>query len=280
MTKFRGSYARAITIDVTPPILLRPFQRLWRSLHGRGFHTFEGCYAKFADVPLTDAYDDDDFAQASAAFKLEERRYTAAIGRKVDKIGGVFLPLIASKFASECLIILDFGGGAATGLFDILDYMPGAELTKLSYVLVETSAMCRAVRDKIVPFLRDKFGTSLSMEVVDEIPSCLASPLVVNCAGSIQYVADYVETLSRLAKLSPKFFIVGAPMIEAPTCVCRHNMQKRVASWKFNRAEFIAVMRNLGYACVVMVDQDTPWNSHKNSPVSSNVSMVFHSCSN
>jgi putative methyltransferase (TIGR04325 family) len=275
MSKFQAPH-RSLIVDVTPPILLRPMQRLWRAVQGRGFHTFEGCYSNFTDVPGTDSYDDVEFAMASAAFSLEQQKSAATPKSKLDKVGRLFLPLIASQFAGKLLTILDFGGGAASGLFDITDYMVGFELSKLSYVLVETPAMCRAVRDKIAPYVRERFGNLSSMQVVEEIPSSLASPLIVNCGGSIQYVPAYRETLARLASLSPEFFIIsGAPMIDKATCVCRHNMYKAVAAWKFNRAEFVDGMQDLGYTCIAMVDHDTAPHTHQNGPVSSNVGMVF-----
>ena len=277
MSKFQAAYARSLIVDVTPPILLRPMQKLWRAAQGRGFHTFDGCYSNLMDVPGTDSYDDDEFAMASAAFSLEQQKSAATPKNKLDKVGRLFLPLIASQFTGKSFTILDFGGGAAGGLFDVADYMAaGFELSKLSYVLVETPAMCRAVRDKIAPYVRERFGNLSSMQVAEEIPMSVASPLIVNCGGAIQYVPAYRETLARLASLSPEFFIIsGAPMIEEATCACRHNMYKTVPAWKFNRAEFVEGMQGLGYACIVMVDYETASHTHKNGPVSSNVGVVF-----
>jgi putative methyltransferase (TIGR04325 family) len=276
MSKFQAPSVRALIVDMTPPILLRPMQRLWRAVQGRGFHTFDGCYFNLKDVPGTDSYDNDEFAMASAAFSLGQQKSAEPPNRRLDKVGRLFLPLIASQFAGKSLTVLDFGGGAARGLFDVTDYMAGFELSKLSYVLVETPAMCRAVRDKIAPYVRKKFGNLALMQVVEEIPTSLASPLIVNCGGAIQYVPAYRETLARLASLSPEFFIIsGAPMIEEATCACRHNMYKTVPAWKFNRAEFVEGMQGLGYACIVMVDYETASHTHKNGPVSSNVGVVF-----
>jgi hypothetical protein len=85
MVKFKSPYARTLIVDVAPPILLRPMQKLWRAMHGRGSYTFEGCYPSFSDVPCTDSYNDDDFSRAYAAFNLEHRKSAAASGKNSVK---------------------------------------------------------------------------------------------------------------------------------------------------------------------------------------------------
>jgi putative methyltransferase (TIGR04325 family) len=227
-------------------------------------------------VPGTDSYDDENFSRARALFSLEERKCANVAGKKLDQIDHIVLPLIVLQFAGKALTILDFGGGTARALFDLLDYMPGFDFSKLSYLLLETPTMCQAVRAEIQPYVKEKFGTTSFMEVVEDIPASLPNPSIINFNGSIQYIPAYRETLTRLAGLSPNFFVVsGTPIIEEPTCACRHNMRKRVASWKFNRAEFVGAMQDLDYNCIIMFDHDAPPHTHKDSPISSTVSMVF-----
>ena len=83
--------------------------------------------------------------------------------------------------------------------------------------------------------------------------------------------------------LSPKYFIVSqTPMTEGPTYARQQlNMpHKKLATWVFNRADFISEMKTLGYRITFMVDHDLPL-THKNAPgPSSIVSMVFRPYSN
>ena len=193
--------ARSLIVDLTPPVLLRTAQKVWRRARGIGFHTFEGSYPSLADVPCgKDSYDDDNLAQLIADARFENLKSAGTIKKITDSTGQLILPLVVSQLLAEPLTVLDFGGGAGVGLVSILDHVPNLDLSKFSYVIVETSAMCRAVRDKIGSILKAKLGTSSFVEVVDDIPTSLDGPLAVNVSGAIQYISSYRETLSRLAK--------------------------------------------------------------------------------
>lgn len=239
---------RSLIVDLTPPVLLRLAQRVRRYARGFGSHALmPHRYSSAADVG--DGYDDDKYAQLIVADKLRARKSEPNDVRSWYLI----LPLVVSQFIDKSLTVLDFGGGAAAGLFCILDQVSGLDPSKLSYVLVETPAMCRAVRDKIVPVLPPP-----AVKIVEDIPASLAAPLIVNIGSSIQYVPAYRETLARLASLSPQFVIVSqTPMTDGPTSTWQQfHPYRQIAGRMFNRSEFLAEMRSLGYACIFMVDHN------------------------
>jgi len=267
MADIKGRMRRLIT-DVVPPIVLRPAQKLWRRTRGLGSHNFEGSWPTLADVPVTKSGDDDPWAQTIGAAWHENFKTGGIASPTVDDSGKLILPLLASQFTGP-LTVLDFGGGPGAGLGNILRYAPGIDLSRFSYVLVETAAMCRAVRSEI---------EARSGRAVEDIPDTLPSPLIVHAGSSLQYISDYESILSRLARLSPAFFVVSnTPMTDCPTYARQilNTPHRKIATWVFNRANFVAGMKSRGYRLVFSVDHDLPL-THKNAPGPSVMaSMVF-----
>jgi putative methyltransferase (TIGR04325 family) len=264
-----GPNVRSLIVDLTPPVLLRLAQRLRRRAHGMRWHNFEGAWPTLADVPVTRKPDDDDpWAQTIGAAWRENFKTAGVTGPTVDNTGKLILPLLASQFAKQ-LTVLDFGGGAGVGLANILGYARNLDLSRFSYVLVETPAMCRTVRGEI---------EAHSGAVVEEIPDALPMPLIVHAGSSLQYVSDYQAILSRLARLAPEYFIVAqTPMSDCPTYACQilSIPHRTLATWVFNRAQFVAKMQAIGYRLIFSVDHDLPL-THKNAPGPSVIaSMVF-----
>lgn len=251
---------------LTPPIVARPAQRLWRRMHGLGWNNFEGSWPTLADVPSTPRTNHDDpWAQTLPAGWREN--LDAPARPTVDENGKLILPLLVSQF-SELVTVLDFGGGPAAGLANIFQYTRQRPL-RVSYILVETPAMCRAVRGEI---------ERRSGKVVEEIPDILPQPSIVNASSSLQYILDYRRTLARLARLAPKFFVVSnTPFTNCPTFARQvlNTPHRKIASWVFNRREFVAEMKALGYRPIFCVDHDLPL-THGHAPGPSIIgSIVF-----
>jgi putative methyltransferase (TIGR04325 family) len=186
----------------------------------------------------------------------------------VDATGKLILPLLVSQFAGP-LTVLDFGGGPGTGLANILRYAHGLDPSRIFYVLVETPAMCRAVRGEI---------EAHSGRVVEEIPDALPGSLIVHAGSSLQYVADYQATLSRLASLKPDLFVLAQTPVSGCATYARQVLStphQKLASWVFNRLELIAGLDVRGYRLIFSVDHDLPL-THRNAPGPSVMaSMVF-----
>jgi putative methyltransferase (TIGR04325 family) len=249
-------------------MIMRSVRKIWRVAHGLGWYNFYGSWPTLADVPATRGVDSDEdpWARAIAAdWQVNLDKGGAPI---CDDTGRLILPVLASQFTGP-LTVLDFGGGAGIGLANILKFAR-PDLSRLSYVLVETPAMCRTVRRQIEAH---SFGT-----VTGQIPHALPAPLIVNASSSIQYIADYQATLSSLARLAPEFFIISqTPLTGGPTCACQvlNTPHRKIASWVFNRGEFVDTLRSLGYRLTFSVDHDLPLTYGNASGPWAIASMIF-----
>jgi putative methyltransferase (TIGR04325 family) len=262
---------RSLAFDVTPPLALRAAQRVWRRAYGLGSHNFEGSWPTLAEVPATSnraANDDDPWAQTIGSEWRANLESCNGASPIADNTGGLLLPLLAGQFSGQ-LTVLDFGGGPGIGLANILKHTRGLELSRLHYVLVETSAMCRVARAEI----EARGGAA-----VEEIPAVLPRPLIVHAGSSLQYIPDYEKTISRLTHLAPNYFVVShTPFSDCPTYARQvlNTPWRKIAAWVFNRADFIAGMEKCGYRLMFSVDH-AQLLTHKNAPGPSVMaSMVF-----
>lgn len=266
---------RALISDLTPPIILRPVQTFWRRARGLGTHTFEGCYQTLADVPCGEGrYDDAALAEDIAA-KLEQLR-TPDTYSTFDGEGRSILPLIVGQLGRRTTRVLDFGGGPCAGLRLIADQVPSLDLASFSYILVETPALCRAIKKRIDPILIQRFKTASFVGIYDIVPPVGEDIAIVNASSAIQYISDWRSTITQLVALSPGYFIVGlTPFTDAPTYARQQlNIPHRhIATWVFNRDEFLSTMRTLGYRPIFGADHDVPV-THARAPAKSVFSTI------
>jgi putative methyltransferase (TIGR04325 family) len=272
------SRARSLITDLTPPIALRSALKVWRHARGLGSHTFEGCYPTLSAVPCGEnRYDDEEIAEEMAG-SLDRLGTFVANEPTFDNHGRYILPAIVAQHRGQSLTVLDFGGGPCVGLRLIADHVRSLDLSDFTYWLVETPALCRAVKRRIAPVLLARFGSASFVTVAEDIPAAIPRPLLVSASSAIQYMSDYRGTIVRLAALSPFCFIVSlTPFTDGPT-YARQQLnipQKRLATWVFNRSEFISEMEQLGYFLSFTVDHELPV-TYGNAPGSSSfASMVF-----
>jgi putative methyltransferase (TIGR04325 family) len=259
--------------DLVPPIVSRFLLRVYLLTTGAGWHVFRGAYPTFADVPAASGGMDNDWFVADAIKPIEGLRFELSHSPKGEEVGRLMLPLVVSQLLGpEKLTVLDFGGGAARGLNSILEHVPNIDLARLNYILVETPAMCQAVRSALT---RMRFE---GVEVVEQIPSKLSHPLIVQARGSIQYIPDYRATLSSLLALAPEIFIIDqTPVTDAPTFAQQqcNNPNHAVARWVFNRNDLISEVEKSGYRLAFIFDHQLPV-THKDSKPSNDVGTVFH----
>lgn len=252
------SMLRSLITNLTPPIILRPAQMAWRRARGLGAHTFEGCYPTIADVPCGEGrYDDDAFAEAMATPVEQLRRPDPH--RTFENEGRSILPLIVGQLRKQAIGVLDFGGGPCTGLRLVADQVPGLDLERFTYTLVETVALCKAIKRRIKPILLERFKTASFVDIVSEIPSARRDWNIVNASSVIQYISDWRSAVAQLAALSPDYFIIGlTPFTDAPT-YARQQLNvphRRLATWVFNRDEFLSAMGDLGYWPIFEAEHD------------------------
>jgi hypothetical protein len=92
------------------------------------------------------------------------------------------------------------------------------DVSKFSYALVETPALCRAIKRRIEPILLERFKTASFVKISDAIPSARQDIIIVNASSVLQYISDWRSTVAQLAALSPGYFIIGlTPFTDAPT---------------------------------------------------------------
>lgn len=100
-------------------------------------------------MPVTTTTTDKDPSAQTIGSGWRENLKTCGVATPtVDDTGKLILPLLASQFAGR-LTVLDFSGGPAVGLANILRYADRLDFSRFSYVLVETPAMCRVVGAEI-----------------------------------------------------------------------------------------------------------------------------------
>jgi putative methyltransferase (TIGR04325 family) len=267
---------RKLIGDLTPSILLRPLQRLYRRNHGDMSVSeptnlnqngpgrpkseaelstlFEGHYRSFEDIPRdARGYNVDDLAAKTATPFLEWLKNAGSPKAKdrVDQTGRLLiLPLVASQFAEGPLTVLDVGGSGCLGLAQILDNVPRLNLKTFRYINIDTPETCRFIREPAEAILQSKFGTSSFATISEDIPETISNtPLIVNVASSLQYVWDYHALLSRLGRLAPEIFIISfAPVSDHPTYACQQVIHGHLTACRvFNRAELTAEMERLGF---------------------------------
>ena len=268
---------RSFVTELTPPIILRPARTLWRRARGLGGHTFEGCYSTLADVPCGEGKYDDAALAENIATRLEQLR-VPDLHSAFDGEGRSILPLIVAQTCQHMTTVIDFGGGPCVGLRLIADQVPDLDLGIFSYTLVETPALCRAIKRRLEPILLDRFKITSFVEVSDAIPGQSRGNVIVNASSVIQYISDWRSTVERLIALNPACFIVElTPFTDAPT-YARQQLNiphRRIATWVFNRDEFLLMMRDLGYRPIFEAAHDVPV-TYANAPARSTFrSIVF-----
>jgi putative methyltransferase (TIGR04325 family) len=289
---------RKLIGDLTPPILLRPLQRLYRRLReptklnrsGLGPPTseaelstmFEGHFHTFEDIPRdARGYDVDELAAKTASPFLEWLQNAGGPKAKerVDLTARLLiLPLVVSQFIEGPLTVLDFGGSGCLGLTQILDHVPKLNLKMFRYINIDTSATCRFIREPVETILKSKFGTSSFVTITEGIPEIILNPpLIVNAANSLQYVFDYHALLLRLSRLAPEIFIISCtPVSDQPTYACQQAIHGHLTACRvFNRAELNSEMEQLGLRLEFTVNHVIPLTFKDTPGPFSFASMVF-----
>lgn len=267
--------------DVLPPVVYRALLRLYLLARGHGWHIFYGCYPTLSDVPCDPRGQDSNWYAANAAKQIEGLKLELSHRPMGDEAGQLILPLVFSQMlygAPETVTVLDFGGGAAQGLKRIFEHVPNPDLTKCNYILVETPAMCRVVRDRLAAIKQENFGSRSFVEVKETIPASLPHPLIIHASSSLQYVSDYRDLLSRLLALAPEVFIVAhTPVSDAPTYACQQTNipYHRLARWVFNRGQLVSEIEKAGYRLALIFDHELLITYKKAPGPETDASMIF-----
>jgi putative methyltransferase (TIGR04325 family) len=268
--------------DVLPPVVYRLLLRIYLVARGLGWHRFYGCYPTLANVPSDAEGHNSEWYAARAAKQAKSLRFELSHRPMGDEAAQLVLPFTVCHWLNgggAPVNVLDFGGGAATGLKRISEHVPNLDPAKFRYILVETSAICQAIDNRLAEIQREMDKDVSFVQVTDEIPARLPHPLIVHANSSLQYISDYRAVLSALLALAPEIFIVAhTPVSDAPTYAQQqlNNPHRKLARWIFNRRSLISEIEKAGYRLVLTFDQDVPVIYKKAPGPLNDATMVFH----
>ena len=231
-----------------------------RALLGR--YDFEGHYKSFAEISNPTTHDDVAFAGAAVEARLRNWPGPYALD---------ILPIVLAGFR-DCTVV-DVGGGACTGLSQIATSLVSP--IRLRYVLVETPAMCKTVRFKLLPHI------GIDADCTAIMPKEVKRPCIINVASVLQYIDNWRDCLIDFTLLKPEAIIISntpvwAMQLSFPTYarVQINGKGRRIPAWCFDRDE---IERNLpGYKLTYYIEERQHLR-HKHAPgLSVQASMIFH----
>jgi putative methyltransferase (TIGR04325 family) len=228
-----------------------------RAVVRRRYWDFEGEYKTFAAVPNPTSHDNAEFAEARVRERLRNWPGPYAID---------LLPLVVADYTD--VTVVDVGGGAATGLSQIASSLTST--IRLRYILVETAAMCAAVK---------RLKAKIEFVATEEMPSSVHKPNIVNAASVLQYIDNWHGALEDFVRLKPEAIIISnTPISDLPTYArCQVNgKNRRIPAWCFNRKELVGQLTALGYQQKYYLEHHQSLR-HKNAPgPSTQASFIFY----
>jgi putative methyltransferase (TIGR04325 family) len=207
---------------------------------------WEGVYERFDQVPVIGQ------GFASDAWLSDMERYTrsavAAIGNeKVPENVPQYHALLASLVASSSarpVRLLDFGGGMGIGFANVRRCT--SDGLTLDYLVVDNDESCARGRRLLKDFPAVRFARELPEEPI-------AVDIVV-LSGVLQFVEDYEELLTNLARFRPALWLFTfLPAGDIPTFVsAQRNVPGSILPvWFFNIGELVKTIEPLGYKLVL-----------------------------
>ncbi len=133
--------------DLLPPLVYRLLLRIYLLARGLGWHRFYGCYPTLAEVPGDREGQNSDWYAANAAKEVESLKFELSHRPTGDEAPQLRRFPLAQRPLADCHCA-GFWRRSRQGTKTDLEHVPNLDLTKSRYVLVETSAMCRAVGNR------------------------------------------------------------------------------------------------------------------------------------
>lgn len=206
---------------------------------------WDGIYDRFDQVPVLGQ------GFASAEWLNDMERYTRSAVMAIDN--GAAIPenvpqyhaLLASLIASSDgpVRVLDFGGGMGIGFANVRRCT--SDGLTLDYLVVDNDESCARGRQLLKEFPSVRFATKLPEEStgVD----------IMVLSGVLQFVADYQDVLTTLAKHQPSLWLFTfLPAGDIPTFAsAQRNVPGSILPvWFFNLEELKTKIEALGYRLV------------------------------
>ena len=209
---------------------------------------WDGIYERFDQVPVLGQ------GFASAEWLSDMERYTRSAVMAIDDGAGIpenvppYHALMASLIASvdathQPVRVLDFGGGMGIGFANVIRCLSAN--SKLDYLVVDNEASCTRGRQLLKDFPSVRFATGLPEE-----STCVD---IMVLSGVLQFVADYEDLLTILAKYQPSLWLFTfLPAGDIPTFVsAQRNVPNSILPvWFFNLDELTKRIAALGYRLI------------------------------
>jgi putative methyltransferase (TIGR04325 family) len=207
---------------------------------------WDGIYESFDQAPAAG------HGFASEEWLADMERYTrtavealrnndAAVAENVPHYHVLLSLLVASLGAAGRPVrVLDFGGGMGIAAANVRRCI--SEEIAVDYLIVDNEPSCERGRRLLKDFSSVKF--------VPELPQDVGPVDVVVLSGVLQFVENYEELLSRLARCAPAHWVFAfVPAGDIPTFVSGQlNVPGSVLPvWFFNLQELIGKVEALGY---------------------------------
>lgn len=210
---------------------------------------WDGVYDSFDQAPVSsDGFTSDawldDMERYTRAAVMDLRNDGAQVPQNVPQYHALFSILVASLPSLNGPVrVLDFGGGMGIGFANLMRCVN--EETRVEYLVVDNEQSCERGRQLLRGFPSVKFMSSLPDDI---------GPLdVVVLSGVLQFVEDYEELLTRLARFQPSLWLFTfVPAGEIPTFASAQlNVPGSVLPvWFFNLGELVKKLEALGYRLI------------------------------
>lgn len=225
---------------------------------------WEGIYKHYEDVPTSGEGFESDYWVGLARARAEKALAASQAGGAIPS--GLtsdysLLPFMVSLLGAqqEKITVLDFGGGVGISYIHTMSSRVGKYA--LEFHIVESEKVCAAGRQLFAQDNQIRFHTAL--------PDNLKSADIIYMRSSLQYVADYKELLSGLARFAPRYFLYAHLSAGGfPTyATSQGNVTgSAIAYWFINIDEIVELMKSSGYALAFKVASDAEYDQSNFPP--------------
>jgi putative methyltransferase (TIGR04325 family) len=227
--------------------VLRTISAQWyeRRFSGNCFGCFRGVYRTFAEAYST--------APKTKPHGFNTPAYAKEYCDRRSKLFSFDYPVLfwLRSLVTETTTIFDFGGHVGTHYYaysKYIQYPPG-----MHWTVYDLPEMTQAGEE-----LAREQGAS-NLRFTNRFENADGSNVLI-AAGSIQYLESptFAELLNRLNQKPQHLLINKVPLYDGPEFVTLQNGNVAFhPQYVFNRAEFIAALRGIGYELIDSWDVDT-----------------------
>ncbi len=205
---------------------------------------WEGIYKSFGETPEGEqVFDSKKWIELSRErmAKLVDEASKEATIPSVTFYNASLLPFLVAlvQDRQKEVKVLDFGGGAGNTYIPLVSGL--VDSRNIEYHIVDSERSCKLGTSIFHNDERIRFHTSLPKELWDVS--------IVHLGSSLQYVKDWKNILSDLARYNPGYFLfTDLPAGDIPTYATVQNFYgSKIPCWFFNIEEIVRVMKSIHY---------------------------------